>query len=1278
MIIESHLNKIGSSDSQTVIFAIPDMSIVVPTKNEHDNIWPLLESLHNALHNLHVEVIFVDDSDDDTPEIIKDATKAMSSSQFRILLEHRSSGEARSGGLATAVVLGMNKAQANYVAVIDADLQHPPAMLQVFYEQAVMQEADVVIASRYIQGGSFQGLDGAERRLISVGLKWVAKLLFPERLLRISDPLGGFFLLRRSLLQDVSLRPIGYKILLEILLRCPWQQVLEVPYHFQARAHGESKANMQQGLQALQHMQRLWLEVPAAGRIWKIGIVLLFNILIALLLFGITRSFTQTSTTLMLVAFALLGCLNFILFNRFILPSPTVDKHESFAHTQIRLEDSETVKLPASRSTVTPFYGIEDIQSMPAQRERNASPRFLSTAMVLTVLATIGWISFALPGAMLVLATVFIATAIVFTKNIHRDQATTMILAIAVGVSTIDYLSWRFAVTNWHGWWISIPLLFAETLGAIHALGFQFTVWPWPARKVEYGDDPTQYPIFVFIPTVNEGAAILRPTLEGIITARDKYLEKYPHGQVTIVLCNDGWVAKAANWEETELLAQELGVCCITRDKAGGAKAGNIENARQELKATGNALLVIFDADQIAKPDFLLKTVPPFSDPKMGWVQTGQYYANLNNPVSRWADDQQSMFYNVLCPGKASLNSAFICGTNVVIRAATLDQIGGFPQDSVTEDFAASIALHPSWRSIYLKDVLAIGLGPLDVPSYLKQQRRWAIGTLSVFRTHWREILLPEKDGLRIEQRIQYFLACTHYLCGLRDLIYLLSPILFILTGVPAVRSATLSDFLWHFVPYGLLSVIALWYSSRNITGLRGIIIGFGCFPVLIESLLSVILQRKVGFSVTSKQRGAKRSLSYLWVYVFSFLLCVTSLIFATRIKGHEQTSLFISILWVIYSMLLLGGFFLLNWKDLRFQAAVQKAGTPEESIAKLTYPSKLLNRKRGLNPLWNIALAALVALPILLSNSLDSLTIFASSKSTPFVISHDKTPTAYFGVSLPIQLLTKRIPVLRQDLSANFSIIGRTQDIHDNFDTTWANQLAAQHERPWITLQFGTFIAPQKPPLDANLPAIINGLHDQEIRHWAEDIRTYGKPVYLTFFLHADKNWSLSSGVAHGGIPQDVPLAWEHVRSIFSEVGTDNVAWVWAPADPVHDQPYAPPASSIDAVLQSFIDYPGTKWGDPETVLHQIEHRYPTKPIFVEASVNGPAVQKAAWLTKLGQAVYDNPQVYVLLYHEGGPDFNPTNQQIENWSLASDPQSLKVMQGIVAHLQQRASTYSS
>jgi cellulose synthase (UDP-forming) len=1338
---------------------IYDLSVVVPTRNEHDNVQPLLEALHDALHDLCVEVIFVDDSDDDTPEIITNVAETMNSSLFHIRLEHRLAGAARSGGLATAVVYGMNKAQAHYVAVIDADLQHPPDQLRVFYEQAGAHNIDLALASRYIKGGSYQGLDGAGRRLISVGMKWTARLLFPERLWRISDPLGGFFLLRRSLLTDVSLRPIGYKILLEILLRCQWKDVLEIPYHFRARAHGQSKANMMQGIMALHHMLRLLVEVPYAGRIWKISLLVLLNVFVTFILFITQMLFPLVWSNLFIIVFVAMTGLDFFLLNRFVFPSlittsnvepstpvskpvedgqtekkalalpikafedteastqaiepseeketltpltetsmsaesliqvvkiteETEDLTEAIEATEKTEDLTEAVETTEKAEILTQSVEISEIELSPTipnqvstselREKTQALPKkkilkkLEAVVAAVAVALAVGWISYTIPGVLLVMAVLCIGAAILFTKDVKRDHMVTMLLAIAVGVSSIDYLSWRFVVTNWQGWWISVPLLFAETLGAIHAFGFQITIWPWSPPKIGRGDDPTQHPIFIFIPTVNEGVTILRPTLEGVLAARDKYLASYPHGKVTIVVCNDGRVANVENWEEIDILAQELGVCCVTRTRGGGAKAGNIENARQELQATNDAFLVIFDADQVAKPDFLLKTIPPFRDPRMGWVQTGQYYANLDNPVSRWADDQQSMFYNLLCPGKAALNAAFICGTNVVIRAAALDEIGGLPQDSVTEDFAASIALHPSWRSIYLSDVLATGLGPLDIPSYLKQQSRWAIGTLSVFRSHWRKILLPNKHGLKSAQRFQYFLACTHYLCGLRDLIYLISPILFIFTGIPAVRGSTLTAFLLHFIPYCVLSFTALWYSSRGITGLRGIVIGFGCFPVLIESLLSVILKRKVGFAVTSKKRDGKRSLNYLSVYCFCFLLCIVCLFWATQVKSKEQTSLFISILWVVYSMVMLASFLWLNYLDIRFHAAVLQSGTTNETVANQPYPAKLLNRKRGLNPVWNLGLSALIACPMLMNVS---LTMFTDGASRPFVIGQEKRATPYFGVSLPVQLLKDWPPTLEHDLGTQFAIVGRTQDIHDQFDTAWANQLAAQHARPWITLQFGVFGADHKPPLDANFPAIINGLHDQKIRAWAEAIRSYGKPVYLTIFLHADRNWSLSSGVANGGIPQDVSATWLHVQSVFRQAGANNVAWVWAPADPLHDQIYAPPASTIDAVLQSFINYPGTKWGDPDTVLRNLTMRYPKKPIIVEASASGPSAQKAEWLTKLGQAVNDFPQVHALLYHEGGPELNATKAQIKSWSLTSDPYSLAAMQKIVLNLRKK------
>ena len=1232
-----------------------DLSVVIPTRNEQDNIRPLLKALEQALQGVSVEVIFVDDSDDQTPAIIEQIELEMMATGLQINLQHRPKGEARSGGLATAVVLGMEMASADYVAVIDADLQHPPEQLRVFYEEALAGDLDLVLASRYIKGGSYQGLDGVGRLLISLGLKWTAKIIFPERLLSVSDPLGGFFLLRSSLLTDTTLRPIGYKILLEILLRCGWHTMREVPYAFQARTQGQSKASMRQGLMVLRHIWRLLCEIPEAGRVWKISGLVLLNALFTAILFLIYTAAPAVAWPSGIALFVGAALLNFCLVNLFIFPRS--GRNEAPSSFPIATETA-SASLPNE-----PDQSAVSNQSVYGKRPPLSRKALLRFACLTVVLAT-ALIAYLQPGAWVLLAALLVGTALLLRDQVERHRAITMLLGIAVGISAIDYLAWRFSVSNWAGWWISVPLLAAEVFGALHTLGFQYTLWPRTPPMLQTSVDPTTQPVFVFIPTVNEGSSILEPTLQGIVAARDRYLNAYPHGQVTIVICNDGRVANVPDWEETEKLAQRLGVQCITRTVGGGAKAGNIEHARQQLQATGDALLVIFDADQVATPDFLIKTIPCFADTQVGWVQTGQYYGNQENPVSHWADDQQAMFYNLLCPGKASENAAFICGTNVVIRARALDQIGGLPQDSVTEDFAASIALHPHWRGLYLTAVLATGLGPLDVPSYLRQQRRWAMGTIGVLRTHWREIFLPSKNGLNVGQRIQYFLACTHYLCGLRDLIYLICPALFILTGIPAVRGSTLGAFLVHFLPYWIACLAGLWYSGRGVTGLRGIIIGFGSFPVLLESLVAVILGRKTGFTVTSKKRGTGRSWLYLIPYCFFIGLGIVCLAIAVQARGQQQASMFISALWVLYSLVLLGSFLWLNLLDARYQAAARRVQL-DEGNSNLSYVSRLHMREQGLRPFWNLVFSCLLASLLFVSGTIH----LESPQPAPFQLSQQNTGLAYAGVALPVQILKNRPDQLANTLHTHFSIIGRTQEIHDLFDSSWADQLAMHNERPWITLEFGVFGPHGQPPLDGSLTAIANGVQDANIQRWAQSIRAYGRPVFLTTLLEDDRNWALSSAVANGGIPAESALAWQHIRSIFTAAGAVNVAWVWAPADPTHDQVYAPPASSIDAVLLTLLSYPGTRWTDPQQAIAAVKQRYPTKPLIVEISAAGPALLKAAWLAEVGQTVMANSDIYALIYHEGSPAINPTATQNSQWFMTSDPASQAAMEQMLSNL---------
>jgi glycosyltransferase involved in cell wall biosynthesis len=233
----------------------PLLSLVIPTRNERESVTPLLDRLGHSLHGLDVELLFVDDSDDGTDLLLK-----ASSPTQELTVLHRE-GTERYGGLSTAVQLGFARARGEYICVLDADLQHPPETAREMLEVA-RRGTDIVIASRYVPGGRADGLHGPVRRLTSRLACELTRLLFARRLKGLTDPLSGFFIARRDVISDVRLRPIGFKILLEVLVRGNWATVSEVPYCFDGRRAGISKASLAQGSQFLRHLWRLRFDAP--------------------------------------------------------------------------------------------------------------------------------------------------------------------------------------------------------------------------------------------------------------------------------------------------------------------------------------------------------------------------------------------------------------------------------------------------------------------------------------------------------------------------------------------------------------------------------------------------------------------------------------------------------------------------------------------------------------------------------------------------------------------------------------------------------------------------------------------------------------------------------------------------------------------------------------------------------------------------------------------------------------------------------------------------------
>ena len=259
----------------------PTVSIIVPTFNESGNVASLVRRVQAALADTAAEIIFVDDSTDDTPDRVRDAA---AQARIPVRLLHRDAPE---GGLGGAVIEGMRMAASDVCIVMDGDLQHPPETLPELLARHVATGADVVVASRYTAGGTAEGLSDRARVWVSRLSTTVTKSMFPIRLRQVSDPMTGFFLVNRASIDLDRLRPRGFKILLEILARQP-HTVAEVPFTFAGRSAGESKASMKQGWRFLTQLAYLRFgRMSAFAVVGAFGAVLNLAIMHVLQLIGV-------------------------------------------------------------------------------------------------------------------------------------------------------------------------------------------------------------------------------------------------------------------------------------------------------------------------------------------------------------------------------------------------------------------------------------------------------------------------------------------------------------------------------------------------------------------------------------------------------------------------------------------------------------------------------------------------------------------------------------------------------------------------------------------------------------------------------------------------------------------------------------------------------------------------------------------------------------------------------------------------------------------------------
>lgn len=482
---------------------------------------------------------------------------------------------------------------------------------------------------------------------------------------------------------------------------------------------------------------------------------------------------------------------------------------------------------------------------------------------------------------------------------------------------TVRYVHWRFAetippleqTTNFVVGYAFLVIEFLAIAGAILSL---ITLSRTRNRSAEVDtnrawlfDRETLPNVDVFICTYNEERAILERTIIGAL-AMD-----YPDYRV--------WVLDDGRRDWLKSLAADLGCRYLTRPDNTHAKAGNINHALDHVMILTDPpdFVSILDADFVPARSFLSRTLTLFREQDVGIVQTPQHFINPDpiqanlGAADAWPDEQR-YFFDVVMPSKDAWGTAFCCGTSSVIRASALRDIGGFPTDSVTEDYLLTLRMRQSgYRTVYLNEQLSLGLAPEGLKEYVTQRSRWCLGFIQIFRS--KDGPFNFSNSLRIVDRLS-LLESFLYWAGayaFRVLGFAV-PILYLLFDIHAVDVDVVAG-LSHFLPYYFAHIATLaWISERRILPMMAELSQLlACQEILTAVAVGLAKPRGHKFKVTLK--GGDRSKTVIhWhkAMTFGAILCLTALgvlvAFLLDPNRPLQNSSAIALYWSWYNIVVL------------------------------------------------------------------------------------------------------------------------------------------------------------------------------------------------------------------------------------------------------------------------------------------------------------------------------------------------------------------------------------
>jgi cellulose synthase (UDP-forming) len=356
------------------------------------------------------------------------------------------------------------------------------------------------------------------------------------------------------------------------------------------------------------------------------------------------------------------------------------------------------------------------------------------------------------------------------------------------------------------------------------------------------------------------------------------------------------------------MLAEKYGAQYVHRTNRRGFKAGAINDILAQLDAK---YLVLLDADQRPRHDFLSEMIPLLdADPRLAFIQTPQHYGNrTSSRIANPAGSQQDVFYTNISEGKSASNVMFACGTNVVLRLAALQAVGGFDEGSVTEDFATSIKLHSQgYRSYYYHHIFVKGEGPTSITAYYKQQMRWAYGTTRALG-QLSKLFFTHPRRLSVGQWWEYFLSGTWYFVGWAFFLLMLCPIAFLIFDIHPLLLNDAVAYFAFLIPYLIFStfVFMVSMSLRSYPvkhQLLGIIMNNLAFPVYMLAVFYAIIGKKIPFVVTPKTNANQASLKYYWPHIVMIIILAFAVVFGIYVRiGQLTLPLVMNVVWSLYAI---------------------------------------------------------------------------------------------------------------------------------------------------------------------------------------------------------------------------------------------------------------------------------------------------------------------------------------------------------------------------------------